>query len=109
MTYLLSSILTGLIAILAAALLLQIVTRIVTLLIGTVVKIFGGKFNAKAFNSGLFRGIVWLLTTAVFVTILLAAVACFGPVALGVAGGILCVLILGWILSRWFHWVWKQE
>lgn len=55
---LLHTILIALIAILAAALVLQIATRIVTLLIGTVVKIFGGKFNAKAFNSGLFRGIV---------------------------------------------------
>ena len=109
MTQLLSLFLIGLIAILAAALLLQIVTRIVTLLIGTVVKIFGGKFNAKAFNSGLFYGIVWLLTAAVFILILFAAFACFGPITLAVAGGILCVLVIGWVLSRWFHWVWKQE
>ena len=109
MTCLLSSILIGFIAILAAGLLLQIATRIATLLIGTVVKIFGGKFNAKAFNSGLFRGIVWLLTAAVFVIVLMTAVACFGSIALAIGGGILCVLIIGWVLSRWFHWVWKQE
>ena len=98
-----------LISVLLAGLLLQIVTRIVTLLIGTIVKIFGGKFNARKFNSGLFRGVVWLLTAAVFGALLFAAFACFGTPALIAAGAAAVLFILSSILSRWFRWVWKQN
>ena len=105
----LASFLVILISVLLAGLLLQIVTRIVTLLIGTIVKIFGGKFNAKKFNSGLFRGIIWILTAAVFGALLFTAVACFGPPALIAAAAAAVLFILCSVLSRWFRWVWKQD
>lgn len=105
----LGSFLIVLISILLAGLLLQIATRIVTLLIGTVVKIFGGKFNAKKFNSGLFRGIVWLLTAVAFGALLFAAFACFGVPALIAAGAAAVLFVLFSVLSRWFRWVWKQD
>lgn len=108
MTFL-GSFLVILISILLAGLLLQIATRIITLLIGTIVKIFGGKFNARKFNSGLFRGIIWILTAVVFGAVLFTAVACFGPPALIAAGAVAVLVILCSVLSRWFRWVWKQD
>lgn len=98
-----------LISVLLAGLLLQIVTRIVTLLIGTIVKIFGGKFNARKFNSGLFRGITWLITAACLFVVLGAAFWTFGVPALIAAGAAAVLFILFSILSRWFRWVWKQN
>ncbi|MBO7726839.1 MAG: hypothetical protein J6S40_10280 [Thermoguttaceae bacterium] len=98
-----------LISILLAGLLLQIVTRLVTLLIGTFVKLFGGKFNAKKFNSGLFRGIIWFVTALFFFAILGAALWTFGVPALIAAGAMAVLVILCSVLSRWFRWVWKQD
>ncbi len=108
MTFL-ASFLVVLMSVLLAGLLLQVVTRIITLLIGTAVKIFGGKFNAKKFNSGLFRGIILLLTSAVLFTITFAAFLCFGPVALMAAGSIAVLVVLFSVLGHWFRWVWKQD